>query len=118
MYRKIAIGMLLCLSLTVSALAIEVPTEIVTQNINGSQQCVKTFSVSPDTDPKALIEKPFTLDGFTYTYASMTKQENRLENEEELLWSSFFVTHVAKEFWTASWGLADQPDSVKGALHR
>jgi len=83
MFRKIAIGALLCFSLMISALAIEVPTEIVTQNINGSQQCVKTFSVPPDTDPEALIEKPFTLEDFTYTYSSMTKQENRLESEEE-----------------------------------
>ncbi len=83
MLRKIAIGALLCFSLTASALAVEVPTEIITQNVNGNQQCVKTFSVPPDTDPETLIEKPFTLDGFTYTYASMTKQENRLDKEEE-----------------------------------
>ena len=37
----------------------EVPTETVVQNLNGVQQYIKTFTVSPDADPQELIEEPF-----------------------------------------------------------
>jgi len=32
--------------------------------------------VAPDVDPQALIESPFEYDGFTYTFATITKRDN------------------------------------------
>ena len=78
---KRAIGMVTAmaaaLALSVNAFAMEVPTSTVVQNLNGSQQAVKTYTVSPETDPQELIEEPFTQEGYLYTYADMVKEENR-----------------------------------------
>lgn len=64
-----------------SAYAMEVPTETVVQNLNGVQQYIKTFTVSPDADPQELIEEPFEYEGFTYKYASIVKAENEYADE-------------------------------------
>lgn len=62
--------------LSIGAFALEVPTGSVVQNLNGVQQYIKTYTISPETDPATLIEEPFTYEGYTYTYSDMTKQEN------------------------------------------
>lgn len=69
----------LALLLSVSAFSLEVPTSTVTQNLNGSQQVVKTYTVSPETDPQELIEEPFELEGYLYTFADIVKEENHAE---------------------------------------
>ena len=74
--KKFCLCLLLTAALTVSASALEVPTDTVVQNLNGSQQVVKTYTVVPGTDPQALIEEPFQLEGFLYTYADMVKEEH------------------------------------------
>ena len=55
--KKVISCVLLMLVLTSNALALEVPTDTVVQNLNGSQQAIKTFTVSPEQDPAALIEE-------------------------------------------------------------
>ena len=70
------IALALTAMLSIGALALEVPTGSVVQNLNGVQQYIKTYTVSPETDPATLIEEPFTYEGYTYTYSDMTKQEN------------------------------------------
>ena len=80
--KKIAAILLLALTLTVNASAMEVPSAAVVQNLNGSQQYVKTYTVSPETDAQTLIEDSFDYEGYTYTYASMVKTENRLEEKK------------------------------------
>lgn len=62
--------------LTGSAFALEVPSETVVQNLNGSQQVVKTYTLPPDADPQELIEEPFVLEGYLYTFADIVKTEN------------------------------------------
>ena len=57
------IALALTLSLSTSAFAMEVPTDTVVQNLNGSQQVIKTYTIDPGTDPQELIEEPFVLDG-------------------------------------------------------
>lgn len=70
------IALALTAMLSIGAFALEVPTGSVVQNLNGVQQYIKTYTVSPETDPATLIEEPFTYEGYTYTYSDMTKQEN------------------------------------------
>ena len=55
--KKICLCLLLTAALTISASALEVPTNTVVQNLNGSQQVVKTYTVSPEVDAQTLIEE-------------------------------------------------------------
>ena len=75
------IALVLAAMLTIHALAMAVPTDTLVQNLNGVQQYIKTYTVPPDTDPGSLIEEPFDYDGYTYTYSSITKQENLFTDE-------------------------------------
>ena len=77
------ITLVLTALLTLPALAMEVPTSSVVQNLNGVQQYIKTYTVSPETDPASLIEDPFDYEGYTYSYLEMTMQENRFSDEKE-----------------------------------
>lgn len=80
--KKMAITAIMLLALTGSAFALEVPTDTTVQNLNGTQMCVKTFTVAPDTDPETLVETPFNYEGYTYTFATITKQENRVADSQ------------------------------------
>lgn len=80
--KKICLCLLLTAVLTMSASALEVPTSTVVQNLNGSQQVVKTYTVSPEVDAQTLIEEPFQLEGFLYTYADIVKQENQVAERQ------------------------------------
>lgn len=79
--KRVISCVLLMLVLTSNALALEVPTDTVVQNLNGSQQAIKTFTVSPEQDPAALIEEPFELEGYLYTFADIVKSENSVEEK-------------------------------------
>lgn len=79
--KKVISCVLLMLVLTSNALALEVPTDTVVQNLNGSQQAIKTFTVSPEQDPAALIEEPFEIEGYLYTFADIVKSENPVEEK-------------------------------------
>jgi len=80
--KKAILCVLLTLSMSVNAFAMEVPTDTVVQNLNGSQQAIKTFTIPPDQDPATLIEEPFVLEGFLYTFASIIKSENSIEESK------------------------------------
>lgn len=69
--------------LPINAFAIEVPTETVVQNLNGSQQVVKTYTISPEADPQELVEEPFELEGYLYTFADIVKVENHVEDSRQ-----------------------------------
>ena len=75
---------ILCIALTAalstSAFALEVPSETVVQNLNGSQQVIKTYTLPPEGDPQELIEEPFVLEGYLYTFADIVKTENRADD--------------------------------------
>ena len=79
--KRVISCVLLMLVLTSNAFALEVPTDTVVQNLNGSQQAIKTFTVSPEQDPAALIEEPFELEGYLYTFADIVKSENSVEEK-------------------------------------
>lgn len=72
----------LALFLTINAFALEVPTKTITQNLNGNQQAIKTYTLPPDADPQQLIEEPFELEGYLYTFADITKEENLVEESQ------------------------------------
>ena len=74
------IALALSLFLSTGAFAMEVPTNTVVQNLNGSQQVIKTYTIAPGTDPQELVEGPFVLDGYRYTFADIVKQENHVED--------------------------------------
>lgn len=74
------IALALAFSLSTSAFAMEVPTDTVVQNLNGSQQVIKTYTIDPSTDPQELIEEPFVLDGYLYTFADIVKTDNHVED--------------------------------------
>ena len=78
--KKLCMCLLLVLALSVNALALEVPTSTMVQNLNGSQQLIKTYVLSPDADPQGLIEEPFEQEGYLYTFADIVKEENLLSD--------------------------------------
>lgn len=65
--KYLMLGLLLILTLTIQVFASEIPDNLVVQNINGQQQLVKTYVLSPDADPSVLQEPSFDYDGFHYT---------------------------------------------------
>lgn len=73
--RYAALGLILILSSTTSAFAAEVPDSLVVENLNGQQRMVKTYVLAPDADPDVLKEPSFDYDGFHYTWAYTTKEE-------------------------------------------
>lgn len=78
--KKLCMCLLLTLALSVNALALEVPTSTVVQNLNGSQQLVKTYVLPPDADPQGLIEEPFEQEGYLYTFADIVKEDNHISD--------------------------------------
>lgn len=74
--RHLALCLLLVLSTATSAFATEVPETFVTENLNGQQRLVKTYTLAPDIDPETLKEPSFEYDGFTYSWAYTMKEEH------------------------------------------
>ena len=74
------IALALAFTMSTSAFAMEVPTYTVVQNLNGNQQVIKTYTIDPSVDPQELIEEPFVLDGYLYTFADIVKEENHVED--------------------------------------
>ncbi len=74
------VALALALAMSTSAFAMEVPTDTIVQNLNGSQQVIKTYTIDPGTDPQELIEEPFVLEGYLYTFADIVKADNHVED--------------------------------------
>ena len=74
--RHLGLVLLLVLAMMTSAMAAEVPVNLVVENLNGQQRIVKTYELPPGTDPEALKEPSFDYDGFNYTWAYTTKEEH------------------------------------------
>jgi len=62
-------------ALSITAFAAEIPNRVVTENRDGRQLIVKTYTLAPDVDPSELSEEPFELEGFSYAQISITKEE-------------------------------------------
>ena len=74
--RRFAVVMALLCMLTVSASAAYIPDEVVSENRDGRQLIIKTFTLSPGDDPGQLVEDPFELEGYSYHHLETVKQEN------------------------------------------
>ncbi|USF25243.1 hypothetical protein N510_000154 [Firmicutes bacterium ASF500] len=80
--KRLLICLLLAAALITSACALEVPTDITVQNLNGSQQLIKTYILPPGADPKQLIEEPFEQEGYRYTFSDIVKEENQVSDRK------------------------------------
>lgn len=76
------IALMVSAACSISAFAMEVPTNTTIQDLNGVRQYIKIYTVTPDTDPQSLIDDVFEYDGYTYTYSSMTKEEQSYSEKE------------------------------------
>lgn len=81
MKRATVLLMLLCM-LTVTASAAYVPEEVVSENRDGKQLIIKTYTLPPDADPSELIEEPFELEGYTYHHLSTVKEEQAFKTSK------------------------------------
>lgn len=75
---EIGASLVMMLLLSINALALEVPTDTIVQNLNGVQQYIKVYTVSTEIDPQTLIEDPFVYEGLVYSFVDITKRENEL----------------------------------------
>ena len=80
--KRLLTCLLLAAALVTNACALEVPTDTTIQNLNGSQQLIKTYTLSPGADPKQLIEEPFDQEGWHYTFADIVKEENQVSDRK------------------------------------
>lgn len=76
--KRLLTCLLLAAALVTNACALEVPTDTTVQNLNGSQQLIKTYTLPPGADPQQLIEEPFDQKGWHYTFADIVKEENQV----------------------------------------
>ncbi|MCI8539805.1 MAG: hypothetical protein HFF18_14305 [Oscillospiraceae bacterium] len=81
--RRIAALLALLLLLSLSALAAYVPEEVISENRDGRQLIIKTYTLSPQEDPAGLKEEPFDLDGFHYVYMETTKEEQAFQESRQ-----------------------------------
>ena len=80
--KRLLTCLLLAAALVTNACALEVPTDTTVQNLNGSQQLIKTYTLPPGTDPQQLIEEPFEQEGYRYTFAEIVKEENQVSDRK------------------------------------
>lgn len=74
MKRTILLLILLCV-LTTTVSASYIPENVVSENRDGRQLIVKTYTLSPDDDPSELAAPPFDLEGYTYHHLETVKHE-------------------------------------------
>ena len=72
--------LMLMLSCAASAFAMEVPTATIVRNLNGVQEYIKIYTVSPETNAADLIEPSFEYNGYTYNYTEIVKAEDTYSN--------------------------------------
>lgn len=78
--KRLLTCLLLAMALVTNACALEVPIDTTVQNLNGSQQLIKTYNLPPSADPQQLIEEPFEQEGYRYTFADIVKEENQVSD--------------------------------------
>ena len=80
--KRLLTCLLLAVALVTNACALEVPTDTTIQNLNGSQQLIKTYTLPPGADPQQLIEEPFEQEGWCYTFTDIVKEENQVSDRK------------------------------------
>ena len=69
-------------ALTLSAAALQVPDNEVSENRDGQQLIIRTYTLLPNVDPEILIEDPFIRDGYDYSFVSIVKEEHPSETKK------------------------------------
>lgn len=82
MKRTIATIALLS-TLVLSASAAHVPEGVITENRDGRQLIIKTYTLSPEEDPAGLIQDPFDLDGFHYEHMETVKEDQSFRDSKQ-----------------------------------
>ena len=80
--KRLFTCLLLAAALVTNVCALEVPTDTTIQNLNGSQQLIKTYTLPPGADPRQLVEEPFELEGWHYAFADIVKEENQVSDRK------------------------------------
>lgn len=104
---KLTLCLLLAMSLTVSAFAAQIPDSLVTENLNGQQRLVKTYTLSPEVDPNELKEEDFSYDGYLYTWAYTTMPPWAMRMGRNLICTAGWSLRRNSLLLTANKGFAD-----------
>ena len=80
--KRLLTCLLLAAALVTNVCALEGPTDTTVQNLNGSQQLIKTYTLPPGADPRQLVEEPFELEGWHYAFADIVKEENQVSDRK------------------------------------
>lgn len=83
--KKVCIltGLFLILFSQVFVFALEVPISQTIANVNGVQLLTQVFKADALVDPEIFLKEPFILDGFKYSFYSITKEEIKSKEREE-----------------------------------
>ena len=81
---QFALTVALALSLSTGALAAEVPDSIAVESLNSQQRMVKTYTLGPEADPSTLKEPSFDYEGYHYTWAYTTKEEEPYQESRKV----------------------------------
>jgi len=82
--RRLLIFIIIACVTTISAAAIHVPDSDISENRNGRQLIIMTFTLSPDDDPGELILDDFEREGYLYSTISIVKEEHPFESRRTL----------------------------------
>lgn len=80
--KKVTVSLILLCMLTITASAAHVPENVVSENRDGRQLIIKTYTLPPDADPDELIEEPFELEGYTYHHLETVKEEQAFKDSK------------------------------------
>lgn len=82
MYEKESFPPTLVYAISTDVSIMEVPsTDTAVQNLNCSQQVVKTYIIAPNADPQDLIKELFILGDYRYTFADIIYAENQAADD-------------------------------------
>ena len=70
-------------TLILSASAAPVPEGVITENRDGQQLIIKTYTLSPEENPAGLIQPPFDLDGFHYEHMDTIKEDQHFRDSKQ-----------------------------------
>lgn len=80
--KRVIVLLALLSMLTVTASAAHIPENVVSENRDGRQLIIKTYTLAPDDDPSELEEDAFELEGFSYQHIETVKNEQTFQDSK------------------------------------
>jgi len=80
--RKLLIILLLAFATTISAIAIQIPESEISENRDGRQLIIRTFTLTTDENPESLIKYDFERDGHMYSFFSIVQEPTEFERRK------------------------------------